>query len=182
MSLGSTTRLFMQTSQGGDRPLKLALCRTDTSLCRLSRPEMLPPQVEIFFASVSILTTSQTGADTETLKKVEARIQADFKNGLPRHLLPTARSMTYTPGSDQSRIFVSSQSEFSRLHARDVQRILRERLILVHGNVLDYNYEWDLESFARLHDVDKTVEVHGEIDVLFLQPVVTKTTFSFNKS
>ena len=181
-SLGSTTRLFMPTSQGGVRRLKLARCHTDTSLSRLSHPETLLQQVEMCFASVSMLIPSQTGADTETLKIVEARIQADFTNGQPRHLLPSARSMEYTAGSDQSRIFVSCQSEFSRLHARDVQRILRERLILVHGNVLDYNYGWDLESFARLHDVDNTVEVHGKIHVFFLQFVVTKTTFSFNES
>lgn len=88
------------------------------------------------------------GADTETLTKVEACIQADFKNGLPPHLLPSAKSITYAPGSDQSRIFVASHSEFSSLHARDIQRILRERIILVHGNPFDYNYGWDLESFG----------------------------------
>lgn len=78
------------------------------------------------------------------------------------------------PGSDQSRIFVASHSEFSSLNARDVQRILRERLILVHGNPFDYNYGWDLESFGRLYDVDKKISVQGEISVPFLQPVLTK--------
>ena len=66
------------------------------------------------------------GDDTETLKKVEAHIQANFKNGLPPHLLPSAKSMTYSPGSDQSQIFVASHSEFSSLNTRDIQRILRE--------------------------------------------------------
>jgi hypothetical protein len=105
----------------------------------------------------------KTGDDTETLRKVEALIQADFKNGLPPHLQPNAKSMEYIPESDQSRIFVASHSEFTRLQARDVQRILRERVILVHGNPSDYNYGWDLESFGRLYDVDKKVTVHGEI-------------------
>jgi hypothetical protein len=59
--------------------------------------------------------------------------------------------------------FMALQSEFTRLHARDVQRILRERVILVHGNTFDYNYGWDLESFGRLYDVDKKTTVHGEI-------------------
>lgn len=102
----------------------------------------------------------KTGDDTVTLMKVEASIQANFKNGLPPHLQPDAKSMTYTPG-DQSRIFVASHSEFSSLHDRDIQRILRDRLILVHGNPLDYNYGWDLESFGRLHDVDSMTSVHG---------------------
>jgi hypothetical protein len=124
--------------------------------------------VEIFFCFVSISILLQTGNDTETLKKVEARIRADFKNGLPPHLLPSAKTMTYAPGSDQSRIFVASHSEFLSLHARDVQSILRERFILVHGNQFDYNYGWNLESFGRLHDVDKKITVHGEIGILFL--------------
>lgn len=71
------------------------------------------------------------------------------------------------PGSDQSRIFVASHSEFSSLHDQDVQRILRERLILVHGNPFDYNYGWDLKSFGRLHDVDKMITVHGEVLIPF---------------
>lgn len=74
--------------------------------------------------------------------------------------------MAYKPESDQSRIFVTSHSEFSRLHARDVQKILRERLILVHGNPLGYDYGWDLESMGRLYDVDRKMTVHGEIGFL----------------
>ena len=93
---------------------------------------------------------------------LEARIQADFKNGLPPHLQPNARNLEYIPGSEQSRIYVASHSEFSKLHAKDVQRILRHRLILVHGNPIDYDYGWDLESFGRIYDVDKTANVHGE--------------------
>jgi hypothetical protein len=71
--------------------------------------------------------------------------------------------MTYSPGSDQSRIFVASHSEFTDLQDQDVQTILRERLILVHGTPLDYNYGWNLKSFGRLHDVDKEITINGEI-------------------
>lgn len=116
----------------------------------------------------------QTGDDTETLRKVETRIQADFKNGLPPHLQPEAKNMEYVPGSDQSRIYVTSHSEFSTLHARDIQSILRDRLILVHGHPLDYNHGWDLESFGRVYDVDKKTDVQGEIDILYLRSVFTK--------
>lgn len=89
--------------------------------------------------------------------------------------------MTYAPGSEQSRIFVASHSDFLSLEARDIQRILRERLILVHGNSFDYNYGWDLESFARLHDIDKKVSVHGETAVASVQCLSLKTTFSCHK-
>jgi hypothetical protein len=90
--------------------------------------------------------------------------------------------MTYAPGTDQSRIFVASHSEFLRLPARDVQSILRERFILVHGNQFDFNYGWDLESFGRLHDVDRKVTVHGEIGVPFSQPVFNKNYNQFQQN
>lgn len=116
----------------------------------------------------------------ETLKKVEARLQADFKNGQPPHLQPDAKSMAYVPGSGQSRIFVASHQEFLNLQDRDIQKILRERLILVHGISFDYQYGWDLKSLGRIYDVDKKTTVHGEITVpFFLQSVLTM--FSFDK-
>lgn len=131
-------------------------------LFRLSHLETLRQWVD-FFLLVLNLKIVKTGEDTETLRKVEARIQAEFKNGLPPHLQPNAKSMEYAPGADQSRIFVASHSEFTKLHARDIQRILRERIILVHGCPLDYDYQWDLESFGRLYDVDRKTTVHGKV-------------------
>jgi hypothetical protein len=87
--------------------------------------------------------------------------------------------MSYVPGSDQSRIFVTSSSEFSSLNAREIQSVLRERLILVHGNPSDYKYGWDLESFGRVYDVDKKITVHGKIYML-CETSLLKTMFSFN--
>jgi hypothetical protein len=87
-------------------------------------------------------------------------------DGRPPHLQPNARSLRYVPGSDQSRIFVASHSDFSRLEDREVQGILRERIILVHDNPLGYDYKWDLKSFARLYDVEKKTTIHGEMKLL----------------
>ena len=52
--------------------------------------------------------------------------------------------------------------EFLSLTAGDIQKILCQRIILVHGNPIDYDYNWDLESFGQLYDVDKMPTVHGE--------------------
>jgi len=127
--------------------------------------------VDIYIFPLLSISTShyQTGDDLETLKIVEASIQADFKNGLPPHLQADAKSMSYVPGSDQSRIFVASHSEFSSLRDRDIQRILRHRLILVHGNPIVSNFGWDLESFGQVHDVDAVTTIHGGIRVLLLK-------------
>ena len=56
----------------------------------------------------------------------------------------------------------SSHSEFNSFNASEIQNILCDRLVLVHGNPLDYDYGWDLESFGRVHDVDRKMVVHGE--------------------
>ena len=165
ISLNSTTTHSLPRSQVGDQQLKLALPDIDMCLFMSSHLEMLPQQVEIFVSLVSISTILQTGADTKTLEKVKAHIQAKFKDGLPPHLLPSAKNMTYIPRSDQSRIFVASNSEFLSLPAKDVQSILQKRVILVHGNTFDHNYVWDLESFGQLYDVNKKVMVQGETAV-----------------
>jgi hypothetical protein len=124
--------------------------------------------VYILFLFFLDLKEAQTGDDTETLKKVESRIQAEFKNGLPPHLQPNARSLEYMPGTDQSRIFVASYPKFMKLRSREIQRILRERIILVHGCTLDFDYGWDLESFGRLYDVDRKTTVHGNVQFHWL--------------
>lgn len=115
-----------------------------------------------FLLVIANLNFVKTGEDAETLRKIERLIQADFKDGLPPHLQQNAKSKEYLPGSDQSRIYVNSHSEFSKLHARDVQSILRQRIILVHGVPMDYDYRWNLDSFGRVFDVDKKTNVHGE--------------------
>ena len=56
----------------------------------------------------------KTGENMKTLRMLEAHIQADFKNGLPPHLQSNARNLEYIPGSEQSRIYVTSHSEFSK--------------------------------------------------------------------
>ena len=127
------------------------------------------------------LKVIKTGEDAETLRKIESRIRADFLNGLPPHLQPNAKSMEYLPGSAQSRIFVSSHAEFSSLHPRDIQTILRQRLILVHGVPIDYNYSWDLESIDRLYDVDKTTNIHGSIIVPLVKFVFLKFRSDLSK-
>ena len=131
---------------------------------------------------IIIIIVIKTGDETETLRKVEALIQANFENGLPPHLQSNAKSMVYAsvPESNQSRIFVSPHSEFSRMHARDIQRILCNCLILVHGNPSDFNYQWDLESFARLYDVDDNTSVQDENGIPSLKPILAKIVISFN--
>ena len=52
------------------------------------------------------------------------------------------------------------------------------RLILVHGNPIDYDYGWDLESFGHIYDVDKTANVHGEFTRSYVNVFFLKMRFS----
>ena len=99
--------------------------------------------------------------------KVEARIRAEFKDGLPPHLQPDTKNITYQPGTDQSRIYVSSCTEFSTMDPTAIQKILCHCVILIHGNKFDNNYGWDLKSFGKIYDVDKKVFVQGII-IIFI--------------
>ena len=134
----------------------------------------------LFFIYLLYLKIIKTGDDAETLRKLEHRMQAEYKDGLPPHLQPSARNTAYVPGSDQSRIFVTSHSEFNSLPDRDVQAILHQRLILVHGNPFDYNYGWDLASFGRLFDVEKETTIQGETRIPILRRMF-QNWFSFHK-
>jgi hypothetical protein len=51
----------------------------------------------------------------------------------------------------------------------------------VHGNALERDYGWDLESFGELYDVDKKVNVHGEFGIPFSKSFDSITSFSFNE-
>ena len=130
---------------------------------QIVRPGLIAAvSTDVLFSWLTDLNINQTGDDTTMLRKVEARIRADFREGLPPHLRPEASNLEYVPRSDQSRIFVSSFSDFSRLEPVQIQAILRQRAVLVHGHTFDYNYAWDLPSFGRLYDVDKKVSVLGK--------------------
>lgn len=104
----------------------------------------------------------KTGIDAKTLQQLETRVQARFVDGLPPHLLPSAKSLTYLPKSEQSRFFVSPHLEYIKLTPQQVLGVLRERHLIIHGHPFDHQYGWNLESFAHLYDVDRSTTVHGE--------------------
>lgn len=104
----------------------------------------------------------KTGVDAETLRRLESRVQDGFVDGLPPHLLPSARDLAYAADSGQSRFFVSPHSEYITLTPREIMGVLRHRHIIVHGHPFNDHYGWNLDSFARLYDVDRLTTVHGE--------------------
>lgn len=99
--------------------------------------------------------------DAVTLRELEKRVQEGFADGVPPHLLPSTRGLTYRANSHQSRFFVAPHAEYVNLTPQTILGVLRERHILVHSHPFDHQYGWNLDSFARLYDVDKLTTVHG---------------------
>jgi hypothetical protein len=104
----------------------------------------------------------KTGVDAETLQQLETRVREGFVDGLPPHLLSSARGLVYTPESNQSRFFVAPHQEYLKLTPQEILGVFRDRHILVHGHPFDHEYGWNLDSFGRLYDVDAITTVHGE--------------------
>jgi hypothetical protein len=104
----------------------------------------------------------KTGADAETLRRLESRVREQFVDGLPPHIWPSARSLTYSDHCNQSRFFVASHSEYLRLTPQQILGVFRDRNIIVHGHPFNHEYGWNLETFGRLYDIDKLTTVQGE--------------------
>jgi hypothetical protein len=51
------------------------------------------------------------------------------------------------------------------LTSQQILGVLRQRHIIVHGHPFNHKYGWNLETFARLYDIDKITTVNGEIEL-----------------
>jgi hypothetical protein len=51
--------------------------------------------------------------------------------------------------------------------------VLHERHIIVHSHPFDHQYGWNLDSFARLYDVDKLTTVHDEANFILIVILLT---------
>ena len=100
------------------------------------------------------------------LQWLEKQVQEGLIDGVPPHLLPSTRSLTYVADSDQSCFFVAPHSEYINLTPQTVLGVLRKRHIIVHSHPFDHQYGWNLNSFACLHDIDKITMVHGEANFI----------------
>jgi hypothetical protein len=78
-------------------------------------------------------------------------VQSGYVNGLPLHLLDSARDINYDP--DASCIFVVEWERFKCTNSRDIQKIFRKRHILIVNapvEAVDFNRE-GLETLGSLH-------------------------------
>ena len=106
--------------------------------------------------------STSTWNQRTSLQWLEKRVQEGFIDGVPPHLLPSTRGLTYAAKSDQSRFFIAPHLKYINLTPQTILGVLCERHIIIHGHPFDHPYGWNLDSFACLYDVDKIMMVHGE--------------------
>lgn len=85
-----------------------------------------------------------------------------FTDGLPPHLLPSARKKEYTP--EASSIFVVDFDDFKSMTAQEVQDIFRHRHILVRNGPVETR-PFNLESLEMLGSLTTKVSMQGRFRV-----------------
>ena len=82
------------------------------------------------------------------MKNVQELVENNYVQGRPRHHLPAARQITFTPNS--SVFFIVDYPDFLKLSARDIHYIARTRHIVVeHVPQADFSWSLDTLSMAR---------------------------------
>lgn len=100
----------------------------------------------------------QAPDEYEILQRVHALVESDYVEGKPRHHLPSARNVEYTPGA--SCFFIVDYNDFQQLPAATVQAILRHRNILIQ-NVPQPEFDWSLDTLRELGSVDQSRDIQG---------------------
>jgi hypothetical protein len=90
---------------------------------------------------------------------------AEFRDGLPPHLHPSARSKEYTPGA--SSIFVVDLEDFRSMTAQEVQEVFRHRHILVRKSPIETT-GFNLDALEMLGSLTTKVPMQGRLQAHLL--------------
>jgi hypothetical protein len=100
----------------------------------------------------------QAKYDYEILNKINQVVTSRFVNGSPLHRLPSARALEYDPKG--SSVFVCEWSDFQKHDAATVQRIFRDRHVLIRNGPVE-KVEFSLEGLEVLGSLSAEVNVQG---------------------
>ena len=105
------------------------------------------------------------GVDAKMLWWLEKQVREGFIDGVPPHLLPSTRSLTYADHSDQFHFF-ALHSEYINWTPQTVPGVLPKRHIIVHSHPFDHQYGWNLDGFAHLYNINKIMTVYSEANFI----------------
>ena len=101
----------------------------------------------------------QAADEIKVLKNVQALIEDSYVDGRPRHHLPAARNPAPTT---ESIFFVATSEYYDQLSDQAIQDIFRTRHIVV-TDIPTCQYEWTLETLARLGSLQQQREIQGKL-------------------
>lgn len=102
----------------------------------------------------------QADLDIPLLQKIIDNSKRHYKDGVPLHRHRSARSVAFD--SSSSCVFVTTAKEMRRMSAIDIQRIFRDRHILLLDVEPTQDWAFDLESLGRLAPCDLERQLQGE--------------------
>jgi hypothetical protein len=104
------------------------------------------------------LTCFQAKTEFGVLKNVQALVESNYVKGRPRHHLPAARQVPFTPNS--SIFFIVDYPDFMKMSSRDIHLIARTRHIVVE-HVPQEEFTWSRETLLRLGNLTQNREIQG---------------------
>ena len=93
------------------------------------------------------------------LRNIQNLVEAGYVDGRPKHHLPSARELTFTPKS--SIFFIADHSYFMKLSKKDIHRVARDRHIVVQ-NVPQEEFLWNRETLSKLGSLEQLREIQGK--------------------
>jgi hypothetical protein len=102
------------------------------------------------------------------LRDIQANIEELYEDGKPLHHLPSAREVDYDPKDPRiSTIFIVDYERFKNMEAGVIQKIFRDRHILVVG-APNENAGFDPASLRLVGDLDTPREVLGTFENIWV--------------
>ena len=90
-------------------------------------------------------------------------VESNYVNGRPRHHLPAARQVQFTP--DSSAFFIIDYPQFMKMSAQDIHLIARARHIVVE-HVPQDDFTWSRETLLRMGNLTQPREIQGNYPLL----------------
>jgi hypothetical protein len=104
------------------------------------------------------LTCLQAETEFAVLKNVQELVESNYVNGRPRHHLPAARQIPFTPNS--SIFFIVEYPDFMKMSAQEIHLVARTRNIVVR-NIPQEDFTWSRETLMRLGHLEQNREIQG---------------------
>ena len=117
---------------------------------------------------------SQAECENQLLRSLQASVEALYVHDRPLHHLDGARRLEFN-GSDRqhSSVFVVEYDDFVNMNAAALQRVFRDRHILVLNTPSEIQ-EFSLESLCKLGSIDQVRQIQGSRVLRSICPKLTR--------